>query len=361
MRAVGLGDDDVTAADLDLVWPDRPVRVQHRSGALWVLNTRAIELVGEVLDPAERVDGRVWRGGARLSHALQSHDPRDIDDELRAWGLRLAAWGVTGLTDASVGLSSEALQRIRSAVPQRVLSLGAEDDGLPVKIIATDHSDDMWDGLLAAMREARGRGRAVAIHAVSAPALALVLAALEEIGVVTGDRIEHAAVCDDASADRVAELGLTVVTQPSIAARRGRTMVEASEPADRPWLWRIRGLVDRGVKVVLSSDAPYGDANPWVTVRLASAGLPADRSPWVVDQTIGPSAALASFLTDPEDPAGPARSVRVGGVADLCVLDGPLPEAVDRVVRGATVSPVVLTMIAGQVVSRRPGCSGAGA
>src|SRR3546814_3878692 len=81
-----------------------------------------------------------------------------------------------------------ALQRIRSNVPQLVVSLGAEDGGLPVKIIANDHSDDVWEGLLSAMREARARGRAVAVHAVSAPALAVVLAALEEVGVVAGDR-----------------------------------------------------------------------------------------------------------------------------------------------------------------------------
>src|SRR3546814_2514617 len=252
-----------------------------------------------------------------------------------------------------------ALQRIRSNVPQLVVSLGAEDGGLPVKIIANDHSDDVWEGLLSARREARGGGRAVAVHAVSAPALAVVLAALEEVGVVAGDRIEHAAVCDDASADRVAGLGLTVVTQPSIAARRGAAMVEESEPADRPWLWCVRGLASGGVRVVLSSEAPYGDTNPWATVRLASAGLPAERSPWLEDQTIRPGAALASYLTAPEDPSGLPRSVTVGGVADLCVLDGPLPESVDRVVRGDSVSPVVLTMVGGQVVSRRPGCSDA--
>lgn len=365
VRAVGLGDDDVTVADLDRVWPDRPARVQHRSGALWVLNTRAIQLLGGVLEPRERADGRVWRGDGRLAAALAHHDPRDVETELRRWGDRLASWGVTGLTDATVDLSAEGLARIRAGVPQRVVSLGAEDDGLPVKVIAGDHGPeqgtDAWSALMTAVRSARDRGRPVAVHAVSASSLALVLAVLDELGVVEGDRIEHAAVCDDAGADRLAELGLTVVTQPSIAAKRGRAMVEAAEPEDRPWLWRVRGLQERGVGVVLSSDAPYGDPDPWVTIRLSGAGLPPGRSPWLTDQTISSRAALASYLTAPDDPAGPPRRVEVGGVADLCVLAGPLDEVLGRVVAGEQDSPVLLTVVDGQVVSTRPGCSDAGA
>lgn len=359
VRAVGLGDDDATSIDLDRVWPDRPVRVQHRSGALWVLNSRAIDLLGAVLEPAERADGRVWRADARLGEALGRLDPRDVEDDLRPWGEQLAALGVTGLTDATVGLRASGLAMVREHVPQRVVSLGAEDDGLPVKVVAGDHGTnegvDSWSALDAGVRAARERGRPVAVHAVSAPALAMVLAVLDDVGAVPGDRVEHAAVCDDAAADRLAELGVTVVTQPSIAARRGRSMVEASEPEDRPWLWRIAGLRDRGVQVALSSDAPYGDPDPWATVRLAAAGLPVDRTPWLHDQTISPQEALASYLTRPGDPAGAVRTVQPGATADLCVLDAPLDVVLERVVGGDTGSPVRLTVVDGQVVSTRPG------
>lgn len=359
VRAVGLGDDDATSIDLDRVWPDRPVRVQHRSGALWVLNSRAIDLLGAVLEPAERADGRVWRADARLGEALGRLDPWGVEDDLGSWGEELAARGVTGLTDATVGLEATGLAVVREHVPQRVVSLGAEDDGLPVKVVAGDHGTDegvdSWSDLVAAVHAARDRGRPVAVHAVSATALAMVLAVLDDVGVVPGDRVEHAAVCDDAAADRLAELGVTVVTQPSIAARRGRAMLEASEPEDRPWLWRIAGLRARGVRVVLSSDAPYGDPDPWATIRLAVSGLTTDRSPWVHDQTIPAREALASYLTRPEDPAGPVRTVHPGTTADLCVLDAPLDVVLDRVVGGDTDSPVRLTVVDGQVVSTRPG------
>lgn len=359
VRAIGLEEDDVTATDLDQVWPDRPARVQHRSGALWVLNSRAVALLGDVLAPAERIDGRVWRGDARLAEALDVLDPRGVEEDLRPWGERLAAAGVTGLTDATVGLSASGLDLVRAHVPQRVVSLGAEDDGLPIKVVAADHGPvadrDPWTELGAAVREARNRGRPVAVHAVSATSLAMVLAVLGEVGVAPGDRVEHAAVCDDDAADRLADLGVTVVTQPSIAARRGRAMLDASEPEDRPWLWRVAGLRDRGVPVVLSSDAPYGDPDPWATVRLAATGLPPDRSPWLHDQTIPARDALRCYLTRPEDPAGPVRTVHPGATADLCVLDGPLDVVLDRVVGGDPGSPVALTVVDGRVVSTRPG------
>lgn len=361
VRAIGLGDDDATAGDLDRVWPGRPARVQHRSGALWVLNTRAIRLLEGVLEPAEQLDGRVWRGDARLAEALGRLDPRGVEDDLREWGERLAARGLTGLTDATAGLAPSGLAVVRAHVPQRVVSLGAEDDGLPVKVIAGDHGVDTWSTLGSAVRAARERGRPVAVHAVSATALAMVLAVLDEVGVVAGDRVEHAAVCDDDTADRLAELGVIVVTQPSIAARRGRRMMDSSDPEDRPWLWRIAGLRDRGVPVVLSSDAPYGDPDPWATIRLATVGLPVDRSPWRHDQTIPARVALASYLTRPEDPAGPVRRVQPGVPADLCVLDAPLDAVLDRVVAGDVDSPVCLTVIDGRVVSTRPGCSAADA
>nr|WP_242679887.1 amidohydrolase family protein [Nocardioides sp. IC4_145] len=270
-----------------------------------------------------------------------------LGSELAEIGRELGTWGVTGLTDATPDLDGPALDAIRASLPQRVWSLGPGRTHLPRKVVVADHDRNTWDRVHAGVAAARAAGRPVALHAVTRTGLALALAVLEEFGVVRGDRIEHAAVCDDRAADRMAELGLVVVTQPSIAARRGAAMVEEVEPEDRPWLWRLRGLVERGVDVVLSSDAPYGDANPWTSVRLAAVGASGRGSPWVSDQTIEARAALGCYLTAPGDPAGPERSVEVDAPADLCLLDSPLEEALARVVDGRTDAPVRATFIGG--------------
>jgi hypothetical protein len=60
LRAVGYDDQVHGPLDrrrLDHLAPDRPVRVQHRSGALWVLNSRALtELPGTPAFPADPTD-----------------------------------------------------------------------------------------------------------------------------------------------------------------------------------------------------------------------------------------------------------------------------------------------------------------
>ncbi|GAA4821131.1 amidohydrolase family protein [Nocardioides caeni] len=349
LRVVGLGDDDVTRADLDAVWPSRPVRAQHRSGALWVLNSAATAELTEHLTDEERRTGRLWRERGRVAGAAER---LTLVAQLAHLGRELAGWGVTGLTDATPDLDAATLEFVRSSVPQRVWSLGAVATDLPRKVVVTDHDDDTWERLRTGVLAARDEGRAVALHAVSRTALALAVAVLGEVGVVPGDRVEHAAVCDDATADRLAELGVVVVTQPSIPARRGRALLEAVDPEDRPWLWRMGGLRARGVDVVLSSDAPYGDPNPWTSIALSSGGLPEAGSPWLADETWDARSALGSYLTAPALPAGPERRVGVGAPADLCLLDGPLDEVLARVAGGGTTAPVRATVIGGRLVAQ---------
>lgn len=349
LRVVGLGDDDATRHDVDAVWRSRPVRVQHRSGALWILSTAAIDELGTNFSDEERRTGRLWRERGRVAGAL---DQLTLAPELASLGGELAGWGVTGVTDATPDLDLDALAVLRAALPQSVWSLGAVATDLPRKVVVTDHDDDTWGRLRAAVLAARAERRPVALHAVSRTALALVIAVLDEVGVVPGDRVEHAAVCDDLAADRLAGLGVVVVTQPSIPARRGRALLDAVDPEDRPWLWRAGGLRARGVDVVLSSDAPYGDANPWVSIALAAGGLPEAESPWLTDQTYDARAALGSYLTDPARPAGPERRVEVGAPADLCLLDGPLDDVLARVVGRRTDAPVRATVVAGRLVAQ---------
>jgi hypothetical protein len=61
---------ELTRTDIDRVEAARPVRVHHRSGALWTLNTPAVERLAPALTGAERASGQLWRADARLHRAL---------------------------------------------------------------------------------------------------------------------------------------------------------------------------------------------------------------------------------------------------------------------------------------------------
>lgn len=306
VRAIGAG-AELRRADLDAAWPHRPARVQHRSGALWTLNTAAVELLSAGLSPDERRTGQMWRADTRLRELLDQHGARTAVD-LAALGRHLASYGITHVTDATPDLDAAALRTLSAGVPQHLLSLSDAGTG-PRKIVLPDHQYPDLADLVRRIDASHATGRPVALHAVSSTTLAIAIAALDAVGVLPGDRIEHAAVCDNSAADRLAELGIIVVSQPSVYARHAATFERDSDPTDRPWLWRYHELLSRGVRVVASSDAPYGDPDPWFTIRYASHREP----------SLTPATVLGSYLTEPTNPAGPPRTVTVGAPADLCL------------------------------------------
>ena len=77
---------------LDEVSPPVPVRVQHRSGVLWTLNSAGLERVGM----ADHPDGRLRSSDRNWSDTLQ-RDDTGLTDVSR----QLCGYGVTGVTDAT--------------------------------------------------------------------------------------------------------------------------------------------------------------------------------------------------------------------------------------------------------------------
>ncbi|MGX7680123.1 amidohydrolase family protein [Jatrophihabitans sp. DSM 45814] len=341
LRITGVG-TELNRTDLDAWLGTRPVRAQHRSGALWTLNTAAVELVGGELTEAERRSGQLWRADTRLRRVLAEAGQSDTP-QLADLGRELASLGITHVTDATADLDRAGLQLLDAELPQRLLSLAEVGSG-PRKIIIADSGLPDLTSLSETIRVSHERGRPVAIHAVSAVGLAITIAALSSAGTIVGDRVEHAAVCDDSAADALASLGVTVVTQPTIFARHGVRFTQESPAYERPFLWRYRSLLRAGVPVAVSSDAPYGDVNPWRTIS-AAATRP--------DEAVEARIALSSMLSAPRDPAGPARRVAPGEAADLCLLKLPLAVTLNAVDRLAN-SAVRATFVAGRLVFLSP-------
>ena len=339
VRAIGAR-AELGRRDLDAVVADRPVRVQHRGGSLWTLNSAGVEAVRPVLTAEEAATGQVWRGDHRLGAALRETLGRP---DLAALGRCLAALGITHVTDATPDLDDATVELLVDALPQHVTALGARTGPAPLKIVLPDHEPTDLDSLARRIADAHDQARPVALHSVTQLTLAVAIAALSTVESLPGDRIEHAAVCDDAAAGRLGDLGVVVVTQPGLVHRHGDAYLAEADPVDRPHLWRYGGLLRAGVPVVASSDAPYGCIDPWQGMAAARARGTEER--------VSTEAALRSYLTSPLDPAGPPRTVAAGRPADLCLLGRPLRSVLAGVGRAA--DDVAAVFIRGELTFRR--------
>jgi predicted amidohydrolase YtcJ len=314
---------------LDALAPIRSVRVQHRTGAMWVLNTPGLQQLGLDDDSTGRLYG--------LDDLIRDRaDTQPVD--LTAAGRELAACGVTGVTDLTPTedpgvVDALAEQALAPEFPLRVTITGAPalpasaGRGLPrgpAKVVVGDHDLPTIEQLMAAYRQARASGRNVAVHCASRIALVLALAAWEAVGARPGDRIEHGAVIPLEVVPRLRELGLVVVTQPAFVSARGDQYLSDVEAADVGDLWRCGSLLDAGVGVGGSTDAPFGPANPWQAIATAVDRRTKAGTVLGAAERVDPGRALALFLSPPDDPAGAPRRVTPGASSDLCLLDRPL-------------------------------------
>ena len=197
----------------------------------------------------------------------------------------------------------------------------------PAKVVIGDHHLPDLGDLVAAMATAHAAGRPVAVHCVTADALALLLAAWAEVGAWPTDRVEHGAVIPAAALPALAALGVTVVTQPGFVAERGdryRAEVDESEQAD---LWRCATLLRGGIGVAGGTDAPYGPTDPWRAMAAAVDRRTPSGAVLGADEGLDPDRALGLFLGTAADPGGPSRRIEPGAPGDLCLLDRPRREA----------------------------------
>jgi predicted amidohydrolase YtcJ len=375
LRCVGYhesvaGPLDRWALDRMLPNPDRPVRVQHRTGALWVVNSAALARLGlggqsgsqapgqtgVERDAGGRATGRLWRMDRWLADRVPAQTA-DLAAALALVSARAAALGVTGFTDATPGASASDIAGLAAAaaggtIVQRLLCMARADvpdlpQGPrfrlgPVKIMLDDDTLPSLDDLADQVRRAHAARRAVAVHCVTRVQLILTLAALDAAGRRPGDRIEHGAVIP---AETVPDLrGLTVVSQPHFVAERGGQYAADVAPEDRPDLWRLRTLIDGGVAVAAGSDAPFGGADPWHVMRAATR-RPANLGP---GEAVAPATAMRLFLGQPAAPGVP-RLVVPGNPADLILLRCPPREAA----RSLASDLVAATFVAGRQVYRR--------
>jgi predicted amidohydrolase YtcJ len=345
IRGIGYHESVAGALDrarLDAIVADHPVRIQHRSGQLWVLNSAGVAAVG-----IDRPDGRFLHADRWLGDRLGPHP--DLSAEIAEVGRRLASFGVTGVSDATVSNGPEDADLLQHALVQQVLVMG--DDRLdrgPRKVVLHDDELPALDDLSGVIRAAHRQGRVVAVHCVTAPSLWFALTAFADAGSVDGDRIEHGSVIPPEAIAPLARLGLTVVSQPNFVSERGDAYLDEVDPSDRPWLYRVAGLLAAGIPVAAGTDAPFGDPDPW-RAMVAAVDRRTERGKLLGgNERVSPERALALFSGDLERP-GRQLSIGPGLVADLCVLAVPWADA--RLQLSSDL--VAATIRAGQVIFQR--------
>ena len=312
---------------LDRIGGDRPIRIQHRSGKMWFLNSAAERELGLTVP-----DGQLFRGDALLRERLAAD--ADFRSTVEATSRRLAAYGVTGITDATP-TNDTATARLYADLDlcQRVNLMGDESLATgSLKIMLDDAALPDLDALVARIGQAHERDRPVAFHCVTRTELVFALSALRDAGTVPGDRIEHASVTDDATMALFRDTSrdpndVTVVTQPNFIAERGDAYVADVPASDHDNLYRCRGFIDAGVPLGGGTDAPFGDPDPWAAMSAAVHRRTADGRVLGAAERLTPERALALFTTPLTDPGGQPRRIVVGASAALCVLRRPWGEA----------------------------------
>jgi predicted amidohydrolase YtcJ len=336
IRAVGYHDSvagPLDRAALDAMVPSVPLRIQHRSGVLWMLNSAGLARVGL----AEHPDGRL-RSADSWSDALSrgATDLAHLSD-------RLARYGVTGITDATPDLGIGDIVRLselhrHGELRQHVHCLA------PGKRIL--HDDDLnLEHLADWIADRHRNGGPVAIHCVTAAQLVVTIAALRQAGTHPRDRIEHAAVAPSDCLSDLAELAVTVITQPNFVAERGDQYLDEVPAAEHDQLWRVASLLRADVRVAFSTDMPFGRADPWAATRAAVHRTTPGGAVLGADERVSARTALTMFFGYADQPTQ-IRTLQPGEPGDVCMLGVPPETALAELDAGM----VAATVVSGEIV-----------
>jgi len=342
IRGIGYHDSVLgglpTSSELDEIVADRPLRVQHRSGRMWLLNSLALEKLLSLAEPPPGLErqgtaytGRLFDEDEWLRKALSSSPP-----DFASVSRQLASHGVTGITDMTPqndqAMARHFADQMKSgSLMQRCILAGELDlaDAAPgpwnlgpAKLHLHEAALPEFEGAINFISAAHKQDRGVAIHCVTEVELVFALAAFETAGVHPLDRIEHASVASLELIDRIATLGLTVCVQPHFVEERGDLYLAEVEARYQPDLYRLRSFIDAGIPLVGGSDAPFGGFDPWTAMAAATSRQTAGGERITPDEALTSQDALALYLADPQTPRT-ERRLETGAKADLCLLDRP--------------------------------------
>ena len=322
---------DIDRHTMDLVINDRPVRIQHRSGKMWILNTYACELLQIdkhiLLEGVEKnkeglPTGRLFRLDGWLREQVEEENRALI----KPFSEKLLSMGITGFTDASYTNNFETLaffEELRSSkeIAQRVTLMGDESLGSGfLKIMLDEDNLPELGELQKRTSNAHEQGRGVAFHCVTQVELLYALEALRDSPNGNLDRIEHASLVSPDYFEMIREMEVLVVTQPGFIWSKGEQYLKDVDARDQIDLYRYGSLLKNNIPVIASSDSPYGPLSPWKIIGTAADRKTREGQVVGAEEAVSRSKAIEGYLTKPGQLREPKRSLNPGEPADFCVL-----------------------------------------
>ena len=355
--------------DLDRATSLHPIKLTHRSGHAYVLNSIALHMVGVTAEMGDPPDGLIDRDletgeptgilygmGNYLSQKIPSLD----DDEMRQ-GIRLAdeellSCGIASIQDATSHNDIHCWNKFRQWKDEGIFKPGVSmmlgmkgfeeykrqlyrpySGGSCLRISGVKIMVHEITGSLEPDQE-RLNGMVFEIHKAGLQAL---LHAVEEKTIEAAcdaieyalkqlprhdhrHRIEHCSVCPPALAKRIGDLGIMVVTQPAFLYYSGDRYLETVPSEQLQNLYPIKRLMGHHVRVAAGSDFPIVKPNPLIGVYAAVTRMSESRKPVLPDEGMDRLEAL-SMYTETATAANFEERVRgsiaIGKAADLVVLN----------------------------------------
>jgi len=163
-------------------------------------------------------------------------------------------------------------------------------------------------------------------------------------------RIEHCSVCPPYLAERLASLGVWVVTQPAFIFYHGDRYLQTVPAEQLPYLYPIASLLKQGVQVAGSSDCPVVSSNPLKGIFAAASRLAQTGESLLLEERIPIVEALRLFTIYAaraifED--SNRGTIAPGKLADLVILSGDPTRTPLEEIPGLKVKKTILD---GQVV-----------
>lgn len=384
-----------TRWDLDTVTPVHPIKLTHRSGRAYVLNSLALKLAGiskETADPPEGLIDRDIETGEptgllfgmsdELTKVVPPLEYNQMEQGIKLAGKELCALGITSIHDASprnnldrwkliqhwkndgllrtrvrMMLGKEGFEeyhghRFPAQVDENQVSVGG------VKTIVHETtgqlSPDQFELNEMVLNVHRSEFQAV-LHAIEGKTIEAACDAVEYALQKSPKsdhrhRIEHCSVCPSSLAKRIASLEMMVVTQPSFIFYNGDRYLRTVPDSNLQHLYPIGTLMKNNVVVAGSSDCPIVPASPLIGIYSAISRRTEKGHSILPEEGILPVEALRMYTEYAARAAFEEKikgSITPGKVADLVVLNGDPTKLPPDEIKNIKVE---MTLLNGEVV-----------